>query len=188
MLDAGFDGRVGMALRRQQLFDHAGGSFYLDRIFDCFFGNADTLFAKRFQHVRLSDAARADLSGYLGPDLVEKSESQERLQVASDLGLAVGVARSRLNVIEEIIFAQTAIADDVDVFDHARRWLLRTGMRREKQKGAENKAQNSEPDDAIKVHKCRFPLRSLWGLHTANRKLSAYFRKNRNTNPARLRC
>src|SRR6266436_5395970 len=107
MLDAGFDGRVGMALRRQQLFDHAGGSFYLDRIFDCFFGNADTLFAKRFQHVRLSDAvqafelniandgqlfdfkdyidaaARADLSGYLGPDLVEKSESQERLQVAS---------------------------------------------------------------------------------------------------------
>src|SRR5882724_11471917 len=96
MLDAGLDRRIGMALRGQQLFDHARRSFDLDGIFDCFFGNADPLLAKRLQHIRLSDtvqafelniaddgqlfdfkdyidaAAWADLSGYLGGDLVEK--------------------------------------------------------------------------------------------------------------------
>ena len=109
------------------------------------------------------------------------------MQVAGDLGLVVGVARASLNVIEDVVFAQAAIADDVDVFDQPRLWLL-GARRRDEKSGADNEAQNNEPDDAIKVHKCRFPSRSLWGLHTANKKLSAYFRKNRNTNPARLRC
>ena len=90
MLNAGFDGRVRMALCGEKLFNNARGIFYLDGIFDCLFGNADTLFAKGFKHVRLGDAvqpfelniandgqlfdfkdyidaaARADFSGYLG--------------------------------------------------------------------------------------------------------------------------
>src|SRR5712692_6515535 len=98
MLDAGFDRCVRMALRGEQFLDNAGGILDLDGIFDCFFGNADTLFAKSFQHVRLSNAvqafeleiakdgqlfdfknyidaaARADLSGNLGRNLVEKPE------------------------------------------------------------------------------------------------------------------
>jgi len=96
MFDAGFDRRVRVALRGQQLFNHSRGIFYLNGIFDCFLGNADPLFAKSFQHIRLSDAvqafelniandgqlfdfkdyidatARADLCGHLGRDLVEK--------------------------------------------------------------------------------------------------------------------
>src|SRR5712692_4260783 len=202
MLDAGFDRRVRMALRGQHLFNHARGIFDLDGIFDCFLGNADPLFAKSLQHVRLRDtlqtfelyiandgqlfdfkdyidaAARADFGGDAGCNLVEKPESQDRLQVARDLGIAVCVTRSRLNVIEDVVFAQSAITEDVDVFDQARWWLLRARTRCEKERsGNDDEAQNSEPDDAIRVHKCRFPSRFLWGLYTANEKLSAYFRK-----------
>src|SRR5712692_4883515 len=182
MLNAGFDGRVRMTLRGEKFFNNARGIFDLDGIFDCFFGNADTLFAKSFQHVRLRDAvqtfelniandgqffdfkdyidaaARADLGGHLGRNLVEKIESQDRLQVALNLGRIVRVSRTGLNVIDNVVFAQAAIANDIDVLNQSRLWLLRAGTRCEKERsGPDDEAQNSEPDDAIKVHKCRFP-------------------------------
>src|SRR5712691_8969120 len=182
MLDGGLDHRVRMTLCGQQLFHNAGGIFDLDGIFDGFFGNADPLFAKSLQHVRLSNAvealeldiandgqlfdvkdhidsaARADFGGNPGRNLVEKPEAQNRLQVALNLGRTVGVALSSLNVIEDVVSAQAPIVNDVDVLDHARLWLLRARTRGEKERsGPDDEAQNGEPDDAIRVHKCRFP-------------------------------
>jgi acetyl-CoA acetyltransferase len=64
----------------------------------------------------------------------------------AELGATVAravVARAGLDpsLIEDVVFAQAAIADDVNVLDQARLWLLRTGRRRKQERrGADNKA------------------------------------------------
>ena len=78
-----------------------------------------------------------------GADFVEKAERQNCLKVASHLRLAIGVAGARLDIIEDIVFAQTTVALNVDFFDNTLLWLglLRPHRRREEESGADNQTE-----------------------------------------------
>ena len=75
-------------------------------------------------------------------------------QIARDLIRIVGIARASLNVIDNVFFAQAAIADDVDLFNQALLRLLGRHRRAKEQAGcADYQAECGEQNDAIRVHK-----------------------------------
>ena len=111
---------------------------------------------RQLGHVKSNDdaAARTVFDGYAGPDFVKETQCQNGLQVAFDLRRIVRVAGASLDVIDNVVFAQTPIALDLNAFDQACLWLLRAGaVRQENGRDADNDGQNGQPDDAIRVHK-----------------------------------
>jgi len=66
----------------------------------------------------IQPAARSLFGVNARSDLVEKAERKNCLKIACNLGFAVGVAGTRLNVIKDIVLAETAIALNVDVFNY----------------------------------------------------------------------
>jgi hypothetical protein len=76
------------------------------------------------------------------------------LQVALNLCPIERVTRASLNPIDDVVFAEPAVADDVDFLNQSRLRLLGTHTTGDEQRGnANGDAQNSEPNDAIRVHK-----------------------------------
>ena len=167
-----------MAFCGQQLFQDARGISDFDRVLDCFFRDADTPFAKSLQHVRFGNAvqafelnvandrqffdvesndnaaARAIFDRDSGFGLVEKSQREDGLQVAFDLGRIVGIAGASLNVIDDVVFAQTAITENLNILNQTRLRLLCAGpIRQKNRRHADNDGQNGQPNDAIRVHK-----------------------------------
>ena len=88
-------------------------------------------------HVKSNDdaAARTIFDGYAGSDFIKETEGQNGLQVAFDLRGIVGVAGASLDVIDNVVFAQTAIAEHLNTFDQTWLWLLRAGAVRQELKG-----------------------------------------------------
>jgi len=58
------------------------------------------------------------------------------LQIGIGLFLVLRITRPRLNVIKDVFFAQTAIADDVDFFNQPLLGLLRRHARVQEQTGS----------------------------------------------------
>ena len=72
--------------------------------------------------------------------------------------LVENVALPSLDIVDNVVFAQALIAEDVDVFDQPLLWLLRAGMVGEdKQRESDGGDCHDWPEDTIRVHKCRFP-------------------------------
>ena len=137
-----------MTLGRQHFFHNALGILNFYWIENRFLGHADAPLAKGLQHVRLGHAfqsfelnvandwqlfnfkddanaaARCVLDRYARANSIKESKGKQCLQIAFDLRLVVRIAGPRLNVIKDVVFPQTAIADDVDFFDQALRGLL----------------------------------------------------------------
>ena len=108
---------------------------------------------REFYDIKSNDyaAAGAILSRYPRLDFVEETERENRLQVTLDLSGVEGIAGTRLNVVQNIVFAQTPITDNVDIFyGSLLRLLLRVGRARESQSGdGEDCTKNGKPNDAI---------------------------------------
>ena len=171
--DGGLDRRIRVSFGGEHLFEHASRIPEFDRVFDCLFRNAHALLTKSLQYIRLgytlesfklnvandreftnvesyvNSAAWTIFNGDSSFGFVEEAEGIESLQVALNLGGIVGVSRAGLNVIDYIVFAQASIADNVHVFDHARRLLRARPIYEEQGSGSDKEAQNGEPDDAI---------------------------------------
>ena len=167
-----------MPLCRKCFLDDAFGGFNFDRIEDRFLRNSNALFTKGLQDIRLGNAfktleldvandrklfnfknhahaaAGSIFDRHARADLVKEVQREDRLQVTRDCGFAVDVAGARLDVIEDIFFAQSTIADDIDLFDDALLGLLRAHRRGNRKKtDADNQADCGKQKDAIKVHK-----------------------------------
>src|SRR5215212_6483991 len=132
-----------MSARRKQLFHNSHCVAGLDRVVNALFRHADAPFAESLEHIRflhaletfkgevtnnrqlfdfendVYTAARPVLNQHAGQGLVEESQREERLIIALDLIDVVNVAGPRLNVVKNVVFTQTAIAGNVDVFDES---------------------------------------------------------------------
>ena len=173
LFDHGFHRRIRVSLSGEHLFEHASRIPDLDRIFDCFFRDAHAFLAKSLQHIRLGytlesfklnvsddreflyvesyvdSAAWTIFDGDPSFGFVEEALGIESLQVALNLGRIVSVSRTRLNVVNDVVFAEASIADNVHVLDHARLLSRARPTHEEQGSGTDKEAQNGEPDDAI---------------------------------------
>src|SRR5258708_23187850 len=167
-----------MTFGGQQFFQHTDCGARLNRIIDGFFGNSDAPFAESLEDVLFRDALQSfklnvaddrefpDVEGHsdaatrsifnrdsrLG--FFKKTKRVDGLQVTRDLICVVRVTGTGLKVVDNVVFAQTTIALNIDFFNQTLRRLLGPRRTSDKKRGSANgDAQNSEPDDAIRVHK-----------------------------------
>src|SRR5215213_864786 len=137
-----------MAAGSEQFFDNSHRIADLDRVVNILFRHADTTLAKCLEHVRFRhtlqtlkghvannwqlfdfeddvDAATwTVLSQHAGCRLVEERQRQQSLVITLDLLNVVNITGPGLNVIKNVIFTQTPIADDIDAFDESLRLSL----------------------------------------------------------------
>ncbi len=57
--------------------------------------------------------------GHARLDLIKESQRQNGLVIALDSGRIINIAGTGLHVIKDVVFAQPAIADDVDAFNES---------------------------------------------------------------------
>ena len=158
--------------------DDAFGGLYFDGIEDRFLRNSDALFTKGLQDIRLRNAfktleldvandrklfnfknhhhatTRSILRVNASANFFKEVQREDRLKITRDCRFAVDISSARLNVIENIFFAQAAVTYDVDVFNQTRLRLLCRHRRAKEQAGcADYQAECGEQDDAIRVHK-----------------------------------
>src|SRR4029077_4683720 len=81
--------------------------------------------------------------------LVKEAECIEGLHITLNLRFAINFTWTSLEVIDDIVFAQASIADDIHVLDQARLLLRARPIYKEQRSGGDKEAQNGEPDDAI---------------------------------------
>src|SRR5215510_4777758 len=129
MFNGGRNRGVRMALRGEQLFQHARCISDFDGIFDGFLRDADSLLAKRLQHIRfrhafqslklniaddrklnydkgdVDAAARSRLLNHARSHLVEKAITKQRLQIALYLSGVVDITLASRYVIKNIFSA-----------------------------------------------------------------------------------
>src|SRR6185436_8202171 len=145
---------------------------HFDRIEDRFLRDAHTSLAKCLEHVRFRDAlealelnipndwqlvdfeddpdsaARRIFSSYASTNFVEETEREQRLQVAFHLRWVESVSRPSLDVVDDVVLAQTAIADDINILDQPWLGLLSARRRGNYQKsGAYDQAECNEQND-----------------------------------------
>src|ERR1044072_7891631 len=167
-----------MPTRGEQFLDdaHRVPDFY--RIVNTLFRHTDAALTEGFEHVRLGHAletfkrqvandrqlfdfendvhaaARTVFSQHASGGFVEESQREQRLVVTLHLVNVVRIARPGLDVIENIVFTQTTIADDVNVLDDSLllwRWSLLLGSSRSYVNfgDSSHEAQKKEPKRAI---------------------------------------
>src|SRR5262245_9102705 len=137
-----------MSAGGEQLFDDSHRVADLYGIVNALLRHADASLAKRLEHVRFLNtlqtvkceitnnrqlfhfendvhaAAWTVFSENTCCRFVEESQRQECLVVALDLFNVVRVAWPGLDVIKDVVFAQTTITNDIDAFNETLRLIL----------------------------------------------------------------